>query len=386
MSQEVIDFIRLSRSSGVGSATFQKILYRFGSVQNALKALEADSTLMGRKITLCSVQNAEEEYKAGQKAGAVCITKNNAAYPSLLLEADDSPPFFWLKGNVNILNKVGCAIVGSRNASVGGRKIASSCAQNLSKEGYIVISGLARGIDAAAHLGSYKTGTIAVLAGGVDDIYPPEHNDLYHKILDHGGAILSENPCGSKPKANLFPRRNRVISGLSSAVLIVEAGLKSGSLTTAEFALAQNREVFAVPGSPLDARAAGPNKLLRGGASWAESSQDILNYLKEYDFYQDKASLAVKNKKIKEKLVRDVRETVRPDSAEEQCEENPSKQNHSSELLDYFGNVPISSDELIRISGQSPQIIVSKIAEYELLGDIERLPGNMFLKIPKKLA
>ena len=383
MSQEVIDFIRLSRSSNVGAVTFKKILYRFGSVQNALKALESDPTLMGRKITLCSLQDAEEEYKTGQKAGAICITKNNAAYPSLLLEADDSPPFFWLKGNVNILNKVGCGIVGSRNASVGGRKIASSCAQNLSKEGYVIVSGMALGIDAAAHLGSYTTGTIAVLAGGVDDIYPPEHHDLYHKILDHGGAIISENPCGSKPKANLFPRRNRIISGLSSAVLIVEAGLKSGSLTTAEFALAQNREVFAVPGSPLDARAAGPNKLLRGGASWAESSKDLLNYLKDYDMHQNKAATEVKNKKIKEKLVQDVKETLSQGHSEQ---DKPIIKNQSGELLEYFGNVPLSSDELIRISGQSSQIIVSKIAEYELLGDIERLPGNMFLKIPKKLA
>ncbi|MEM6603553.1 MAG: DNA-processing protein DprA [Pseudomonadota bacterium] len=384
MSEEVIDIIQLSRAFGVGPVIYKKLIAKFGSARDALNEVRKNPFIAGREIKLISRQDAEKEYRDGQNIQAICITQENAFYPTPLLETDNAPIFFWLKGDVHILQKTSCAIVGSRNASVGGRKIAYSLAQNITKKGFVTISGLARGIDAAAHKGSLESGTIAVLASGVDHIYPPEHKDLYHDILAHGGAIISENPPGAQPKANLFPKRNRIISGLAKAVVIVEGGLRSGSLSTAYYALNQNRELFAVPGSPLDPRAAGPNKLLKSGASWAESSEDVLNYLEDINANGHKAL----SQQIKEKVC----DNIKPDLTDEEdmaaytIAENAKKAyQDEQDFLSYFGTVPISEDEIIRLSGRAPADILCELSEHEILGNIERLAGNMFLKIPMKI-
>lgn len=379
MPHTLIDIMRLGRSDNVGPVTFRKMMAYFGSVDKALTALLDNPKVMGRYVTLAPLDKVQAEYETGVKLGAICITQADKAYPEALRHAPDAPPFFWMMGNKDILQKMGCSIVGSRNASVGGRKIAYSLAQNIAKEGFITVSGLARGIDAAAHEGSLKIGTIAVVAGGVDNIYPSEHKQLYHAIIENGGAIISENPPLTEPKGTLFPRRNRIISGLSLAVVIIEAGLKSGSLTTADFALGQGREVFAVPGSPLDPRAAGPNKLLKNGASWAENSEDVLSYLRAMREKQ-KPFIEKDAEKIK------VSDGLRLALAETPPKTNPMLESATDDFLNLFGTAPISGDEVIRVSGKSSAEAIALLAEYELTGDIERMAGNMFVKIPKKLA
>jgi DNA processing protein len=267
--------LRLARTEKVGPVTFAQLLDRFGSAERAIDALpDLIRRGGGHGHALPAVASVEAEVQAGERRGARLVVLGDAEYPALLAAVDPPPPLLWALGDPALMARPCIAVVGARIASAGGQRIARGLAQQLGQAGHVVVSGLARGIDAAAHAGALPTGTVAVLGGGVDDVYPPDNADLYRQMSE-GGCIVSESPMGARAQAKDFPRRNRIISGLSRGVIVVEAELRSGSLITARLANEQGRDVFAVPGSPLDPRARGPNELLRQGAILCEGVEDV---------------------------------------------------------------------------------------------------------------
>lgn len=267
--------LRLARTDRIGPVAFDQLIQRFGT---AVRAVDALPDLIrrggGHGYDLARSDAVEAEMMAGAKAGATLIVLGDSAYPPALAAVDPPPPVLWTLGDATLLSKPAVAIVGARIASAGGIRIARGLAQQLGQAGHVVVSGLARGVDAAAHQGALPTGTVAVLGGGVTDIYPPDNAALYAEVAEQG-CIVSESPVGHRAQAKDFPRRNRIISGLSRGVIVVEAELRSGSLITARLAGEQGREVFAVPGSPLDPRSKGPNELLRQGAILCEGLEDV---------------------------------------------------------------------------------------------------------------
>jgi DNA processing protein len=274
------DRLRLARTDGVGPVAFAELMSRFGSAGRALERLPELARRAGRIDPLSTPPRAEaeREIEAGAAIGARLIVIGDAAYPPLLAAVDPPPPLLWVRGDPALLSRPAVAVVGARVASAAGQRFARELASRLGAAGLTVVSGMARGIDGAAHEGALPTGTAAVLGGGVDDIYPPEHAGLYDRLVEHG-AIVSESRVGHRAQARDFPRRNRLISGLARAVVVVEAEIRSGSLITARLAAEQGREVFAVPGSPLDPRAKGCNDLIRQGAHLCEGADDVLRLL-----------------------------------------------------------------------------------------------------------
>jgi DNA processing protein len=267
--------LRLARAERVGPVTFRQLLERFGSAAAALEALPALTRRAGGAgFTLPPLDRIEAEMAAGEAVGARLIVIGDPDYPPRLAAVDPPPPALWARGDPALLSRPCVAVVGARIASAGGQRIARGLAAQLGAAGHMVVSGLARGIDSAAHAGALPTGTVAVLGGGVDDIYPPDNAELYARIVADG-CVVSESPMGARAQARDFPRRNRIISGLSRGVVVVEAELRSGSLITARLAAEQGRDVFAVPGLPLDPRSRGPNELLRQGAILCEGIEDI---------------------------------------------------------------------------------------------------------------
>ena len=272
---ERIARLRLARTDRVGPVAFRQLLDRFGSAARALDALP-DMVRRGgdHGFALPSPEAIEAELQAGERLGARLIVLGEDDYPAILAAIDPPPPLLWTLGDAALLARPSVAIVGARIASAGGQRIARGLAQQLGEAGHVVVSGMARGIDGAAHAGALPTGTVAVLGGGVDDVYPPDNADLYRQIVGQG-CVVSESRIGAKAQAKDFPRRNRVISGLSRGVIVVEAEIRSGSLITARLAAEQGRDVFAIPGSPLDPRSRGPNELLRQGAILCEGVDDV---------------------------------------------------------------------------------------------------------------
>ncbi len=277
--EDWLSWIRLLRSRRVGVATFHRLIREHGSAQAALEALPEVARAAGAgKYTPCSEQAARAEMRAARKAGARPIAFGSDEYPALLAQIPDPPPLLWAIGSAAILSRPMIAIVGARNASSLGRRMARKLAHELSEAGYGIVSGLARGIDTEAHIGALDGGTVAVMAGGVDVIYPPENTPLAEKI-PRAGMRLSEQPMGLRPIARHFPQRNRIVAGLSRAVIVTEAAARSGSLITARLALEQGREVLAVPGHPFDARASGCNMLIRDGAILVRGTDDVISAL-----------------------------------------------------------------------------------------------------------
>lgn len=277
---ERADWLRLSRTSGVGPITFFELMSRHGhdaaAVLDALPGLAKKAGKAALRIP--SRGEIERELEAAEDFGAVYRAACEPDYSRSLAAIESPPPVVALKGDLKLMQRTGIALVGARNASAAGRKMARDLARDLGAAGFVVVSGLARGIDGEAHAASLESGTIACLAGGIDQVYPPEHAELYEQVAAKG-LHISESPVGYAAQARDFPRRNRVISGLSMAVVVVEAAERSGSLITAKCALQQGREVMAVPGSPLDARCAGANRLIKQGAVLVESAADIFNAL-----------------------------------------------------------------------------------------------------------
>ncbi|MCB1591755.1 MAG: DNA-processing protein DprA [Alphaproteobacteria bacterium] len=357
---EKLDWLRLIRTEHVGPVTFYQLLARFGSAGKALEALPELSRRGGRAkaLTPSSAVEAEREIKALGKLGGRIITAACADYPLALAAIDDAPPVLSILGKAELLNRPCVGIVGARNASLNGRKFAEKLAHDLGQRGFAVASGLARGIDTAAHQGSLETGTIAVVAGGIDVIYPEENSALYTQIVEHG-AIVAESKFGQKPFAQSFPRRNRIVSGLSQGVVVVEATTRSGSLITARLAGEQGRDVYAVPGSPLDPRAAGPNHLIREGAILIRNADDVLETLTRFSGDGLRAPLP-------------------PSSApplSPGMEEPPGEQDHET-VLSHLSFSPINIDELIRACHLTVSAVHTVLLEMELAGRVRRLPGN----------
>jgi DNA processing protein len=271
--------LQLIRCENVGPVTYWQLVRKFGSPKAALDYLSSNAASLKKKITIFPLDQALREIDRHQKSGIHLVSFYDSEFPKALKTMPDCPPILSVCGKLESLSTPqSIAIVGARNASLMGRNFANKLGYDLAERGWMVVSGLARGIDVSAHQGALTKGTVAVLAGGVDVIYPPEHRDLYQKIQETG-CIISEMPLTMHPSAMHFPRRNRLISGLSQGVVVVEAALKSGSLITANFALDQGKELFAMPGSPADPRCRGTNDLLRRGAHVIESIQDIMNVL-----------------------------------------------------------------------------------------------------------
>ncbi len=327
---ERLDWLRLIRSDNVGPRTFDWLLRQYGDARSAIEALPELSRRGGasRAFRVFPRPDAEREMAAAKKLGVAFVGIREAAYPPRLAAIDDAPPLLAVRGNAATLIRPMVALVGSRNASAAGLKFAERLARELGDAGLVIASGLARGIDAAAHQASLATGTVAVLAGGHDRIYPEQHVDLLDSILPEGAAI-SEMPFGWEPRAQDFPRRNRLISGLSLGVVIVEAAKRSGSLITARLALEQGREVFAVPGSPIDPRAEGTNGLLKQGATLVTEAADVL---------------AVLEPMLERREIVSARE---PD-AEPPAPFEPNDQARSG-ILTLLGPTPVSLDDLVRL-------------------------------------
>ncbi|MFH1159176.1 MAG: DNA-processing protein DprA [Pseudomonadota bacterium] len=360
---EKLAWLRLSRTENIGPITFYKLLERFGSAEAALRAIPDLARRGGRMegLKAFAADLAEKELAQVEKCGARLIARDEPEYPSLLAQLEDAPPLVAVLGHASLLSKPSLAVVGARNASLPGRRIAEEFSRKVAAAGYVIVSGLARGIDTAAHTASLDTGTVAVVAGGIDVIYPRENEKLYRQISEQG-AVIAESPFGTEPIARHFPRRNRLISGLSLGVLIVEAAMKSGSLITARMAAEQNREVFAVPGSPMDPRSEGANKLIQDGAHMATSADDILRELKSLrlrpmndpagDPWRGPPNLFT-SIPVKE-----------PDEA------------LRIKILEMLSPTPVQVDEIIRAAEAPASEVLTVILELELAGRIERHPGN----------
>lgn len=357
----LIDVLRLIRSENVGPVTFFKLVDYFGSVGRALEKIPEMSVKGGRAkpITVASTASAKRELEQAEALGAKVIAYGSPDYPKLLHTLHDAPPLLMALGSPQVWKRdLNIGIVGARNASANGCRFANLLAQGLGKQGVCVISGLARGIDASAHVGALATGTVGVIAGGIDTVYPPENKDLYAKIIDQG-AIISEQPIGFAPQSRSFPARNRIISGMSNGVAVVEASLKSGSLLTARDAADQGRDVFAVPGSPLDPRCNGTNQLLREGAVLTESAEDIINH------YQH----------VRPALFSDASfPDYRPQAVSVPSEKELAQARDA--VLQKLGPNPVLVDELIVQCLLTANVVLTVLLELELAGRLTRHPGN----------
>jgi DNA processing protein len=354
--EQRIDWLRLIRSDRVGPHTFRSLVNHFGSAHTALERLPDLARRGGaaRPGRICSEDDARAELTASRRSGVSLVAPGEAGYPPRLAVLDDAPPLLGVRGAQEALMRPTIAIVGSRNASGAGLKFAASLARDLGEAGFVIASGLARGIDQAAHRASLGSGTVAVLAGGHDRIYPPEHEDLLATIIESGGAAISEMPLGHVPRARDFPRRNRLISGVALGVVVVEAAHRSGSLITARIAAEQGREVFAVPGSPLDPRAAGTNDLIKQGATLTTEASDVIDAV--------------------EPIMGRPIELGEPDDEPLDFEPDASDR---ARIVDLLGPSPILLDDLIRMAGTSPAIVRTVLLELELAGRLERHGGGL---------
>ncbi len=364
--RERFDRLRLARTDSVGPANYRRLLHRFGSAEEALARLPDLSKRGGRAKPLAPppIKAIEAELEAAAKLGARYLYLGEAGYPEPLAATDDAPMALIVLGNVERLHLQTVAIVGARNASANGIRLARELGRGLAAAGWCVASGLARGIDGAAHQGALAAGpdgagTIAVVAGGVDNIYPAENEALRQAILDQGGTIVSEMPPGFRPRDIHFPRRNRIISGLSRGVVVVEAALRSGSLITARIANEQGREIMALPGSPLDPRCRGANRLIREGAALVEETEQVLEVLTGLRH----------SPQVPETTAEDFDQPI------DNTQKNSVDQVRDL-VLSRLGPSPVAVDELLRQCQSSPPIIGQVLLELDLAGRLERHPGN----------
>jgi DNA processing protein len=347
------DWLKLARTENVGPVTFDQLIRRFRTAAKALAALPELARRGGRAIRLASDAAVDKELADGAALGARLVAACEADFPEALAALDPPPPLIWVRGRLDLLARPSVAIVGARVASAAGQRFARGLAAELGQAGLAVVSGLARGIDAAAHEGALPTGTVAVLGGGVDDIYPPEHGGLYARIVE-AGCVVSESEPGRKAVARDFPRRNRIISGLCQAVVVVEAEFRSGSLITARLAAEQGREVLAVPGSPLDPRAKGTNDLIRQGAAICEGAEDVLRALEGLRGFHEPD-----------------RSAYQPGPA---ADPDDALRRRVAELL---SPTPVSRDEIVRATGAPPAAVFAALVELALAGRCDLLPGGM---------
>lgn len=360
--RDAILHLQLIRSRRVGPATYHRLLGEYGCAEASIAALPEIARDAGvTTYQPFAFSEAEREYTAGRRTGARLLCFGAQGYPADLADVSDAPPVLWARGNPALLTRPGVAMVGARNASSLGSRMAKLLAHEIGEAGFIVVSGLARGIDTAAHTASLATGTVAVMAGGVDHTYPRENQQLADQIAEQG-LILSEQPIGLAPQARHFPRRNRIISGLARAVIVVEAAARSGSLITARDAADQGREVMAVPGHPLDARAAGCNMLLRDGATLVRSGKDVIE------------ALALPEQAAPQQMempgLAEVAKPARPAGV-------VAALDLSRRILTLLGPSPIPEDQLIRELDLPAQKVSGELVTLELQGKLARQSGGM---------
>ncbi|MBI4031207.1 MAG: DNA-protecting protein DprA [Proteobacteria bacterium] len=359
---ERLAWLRLIRAENVGPVSFYRLVEAYGSALKALERIPALAARGGRSkpLAIPSADVIEKEYGALRRIGGDIVTAADEHYPLALSALDDAPPVLSYIGNSALMNKSCIAMVGARNASLNGKKFAEKIARDLGRAEQIIVSGLARGIDTAAHTGALDTGTIAVVAGGIDVVYPPENQKLYEAIRERG-LIVAESPLGQQPFAQSFPRRNRIVSGLSAGVVVVEATMRSGSLITARLAGEQGRDVFAVPGHPMDPRAEGPNHLIREGAQLIRGADDILEHLLSFNRTKGFADSAANDFSVP---------VVTGDDDPQMFDEAREA------VLSVLSATPVSIDDLIRDGGLTVALAQTVLLELELAGRIQRLPGN----------
>lgn len=369
--EEILDRLRLARTEGVGPITFRRLLTRFGSAGAALAALPELARTAGRRTPPRTPPRAEGEKELTKLAalGGRIVLLGSEEYPPLLASLADAPAALAVLGDVRLLGQRAVAVVGARNASANGQRIAEDLASGLAAAGLVVVSGMARGVDAAAHRGALATGrTIAVVAGGLDVPYPPQHRDLQAKIAANG-AVVAEAPLGVRPRARDFPRRNRIIAGLALGAVVIEAAQRSGSLITARLALDAGREIFAVPGSPLDARSRGSNDLIRQGAHLTETTEDVLEHLPANP--------------LKEGLGR-YHLFAAPRAAEPAPDLGPGSDlpGVRAQLLELLDGSPTTVDDLLHRCQFSAAAVNAALLELEIAGRVELLPGDRVARCP----
>ncbi|WP_374570892.1 DNA-processing protein DprA [Phenylobacterium sp.] len=354
--RERVAWLRLARTDTVGPVAFEQLLARFGDPAAALAALPDLARRAGRSgpLRIPSEAEVEAELAAGAALGARLICACETAFPQALAALDPPPPVIWALGRAELLDRSAVAVVGARVASAAGQRFARGLAADLGQAGQVVVSGMARGIDAAAHEGALPHGTVAVLGGGIDDVYPPEHRPLHERIAE-AGCVVSESPPGRRAQAKDFPRRNRIISGLSRAVVVVEAEVRSGSLITARLAAEQGREVLAVPGSPLDPRAKGTNDLIRQGAALCEGVEDVLRALEGFP---------------------GLRERERPYQPPPPAMDDAADSGLRERIRALLSPTPVSRDEIARSAGAGAAATAAALVELSLAGRAELLPGG----------
>ena len=351
MADDLIARIRLIRSASVGPVTYRQLIARFGSAEAALEAIPDLARRGGGKPpAIFPEQAARAEMAKVDRLGARYLVLGQGLYPSSLAELDDAPPLLIAKGDVRLLDRPLVAIVGARNASAAACRFARGLAHDLGGNGLVVVSGLARGIDSAAHDGSFETGTVGVIAGGIDVFYPPE-NEARQTTMFERGLVLAEMPPGTEPRARHFPYRNRIIAGLTSGTIVVEAAPRSGSLITARLAAEAGREVMAIPGSPLDPRAQGCNQLIRDGATLVQKAADVIEAIQP-------SGTRVASPKFAYELP-------------------PANDEEASDAVEaLLGPSPVPVDEVIRMSGASSGAVQMALLELDLAGRLERHAGN----------
>ena len=353
-------WLRLIRSENVGPATFKRLINRYGNVDAALNALPELAARGGaaKPIKICPVADAEAELEKLYKIGGHIIGLGEPDYPPLLAHATNAPPILSGLGEAKFDLRKSIAIVGARNASAAGMALTRQLAAELGQNGYAIISGLARGIDSAAHTASLHSGTVAVFAGGIDFVYPEQNRDLAKSIVDNGGLLVTEMPFGVRPIARDFPRRNRIVAGMSLGVLVIEAAVRSGSLITARLANEQNRDVMAIPGFPLDPRAAGGNKLIRDGATLVRNVDDILEEITTFELAQPNL----------------FQEDVDDHFLDWDMDDAPTA---NQEVLSALSHTPIAIDEIIRATALPAQAVQMVLLDLEIAGRIERSTGQL---------
>lgn len=358
-----VHWLRLLRTPNVGPATFRDLIRRYGSAEAAI-AMLPELALAGGARSIQKVpsqESAEAELDAAREAGAQIVAIGEPGYPAMLQTMDQPPPLVTIRGGSKVYEKPGISIVGARNASIAGVKLAGMLARDLGAAGYAVVSGLARGIDAAAHRASVASGTVAVLAGGVDRPYPPENVELAEEIIAKGGAVISEMPMGWEPRAQDFPRRNRLIAGLGLGLVVVEAAQRSGSLISARLAGELGRLVFAAPGSPLDPRAAGANALLKDGAILVTEADDILRALRP----------------IAGGTLATPRSFQEPADDSAYSSHPPPDDFERDLIIEALSPTPTAVDEIMRHTGLHPAQVQLALLELDLAGRLERHVGGL---------
>jgi DNA processing protein len=387
-----LDWLRLIRSEGIGPRTFRGLIQRYGGAAAALAALPRLHREHGRMLRICTKEEAEAELAAASRLGVVYIGLPEEAYPKALAASADAPPLIGVRGDKGVLQRPMVAIVGSRNASALGLRFTERLARELGEAGFVIVSGLARGIDSRAHSASLASGTVAVLAGGQDRIYPGENKPLLERLLETGAAI-TEMPLSWEPRGRDFPRRNRIVSGLSLGVVVVEAARGSGSLITARFALEQGREVFAVPGSPLDPRAEGTNDLIRQGATLISAAEHVVEALAPIVGGERRASapdgMEDEGESTREPLWEEldafasgpIPSVETPFEAQAAKAADPQSRDPEAtsleRILAVLGASPTALDDIVRGCGLPASAVRATLLELELAGRVARMGGDL---------